>query len=306
MSLTSLLLKKMFSAGDRKRDEGLTTPEDIKRFDHISYGPEDVWNRLDVYRPKQRTGKLPVIVSVHGGGWVYGEKEGYQWYCMNLAQRGFAVVNFTYRLAPMHQFPAQVEDTNLVFNWVLSHAGEYGFDKEAIFAVGDSAGGHILALYTCICTNPEYAKRYDFVAPKGFVPKALGLNCGVYDIHRAISDNALGMMKNLIRDGLGKDYKRIAEQANVISHVTKDFPPSFIMTSTGDFLHVQASILAEQLKKFGVPYQYKVYGTQSNKLPHVFHCNIRAEEAKQCNDEETAFFYSQMEQRIEEIRLTNQ
>jgi acetyl esterase/lipase len=285
----------MFSVGDRKRDEGLTTPQDIERWDHISYGPDDEWNRLDVYRPKNRTGKIPVIVSVHGGGWVYGDKEAYQWYCMNLAQRGFAVVNFTYRLAPKHIFPAQMEDTNRVFHWVLTHAEEYGFDREEIYAVGDSAGGHILALYTCICTDSEYASVYEFQAPKGFVPKALGLNCGVYDIHKAISDNALGMMKNLIRDGLGKDYRRIAEQANVISHVNKDFPPTFIMTSTGDFLFAQAAILAERLEKLGVSYEYKVYGTQRNKLPHVFHCNIKVEEARLCNDEETAFFLKTVE-----------
>ena len=55
---------------------------------------------LDVYRPKLNIkGKLPVIMSVHGGGWVYGDKDVYQWYCMNLAQRGFAVVNYSYRLA---------------------------------------------------------------------------------------------------------------------------------------------------------------------------------------------------------------
>ena len=62
------------------------------------------WQKLDVYRQKDATGKLPVIVSVHGGGWVYGDKERYQFYCMDLAERGFAVVNFSYRLAPEYKF----------------------------------------------------------------------------------------------------------------------------------------------------------------------------------------------------------
>lgn len=103
-------------------------------------------NSLDVYRPKATNieEKLPVIVSVHGGGWVYGDKEGYQYYCMSLAQRGFAVVNFSYRLAPESKFPASIIDTNLVFGWILDHAEEYGFDTENIFAVGDSAGAHML------------------------------------------------------------------------------------------------------------------------------------------------------------------
>ena len=75
-------------------------------------------------------------------------------YCMDLAQRGFAVVNFSYRLAPENKFPAALEDTNTVFAWVLEHAEQYGFDSEHVFAVGDSAGAHMLGLYAAMCTNP--------------------------------------------------------------------------------------------------------------------------------------------------------
>ena len=60
---------------DAKRDAGLTTPEGIQRFDQIRYSTAHIRNVLDVYRPKNKEGKLPVIVSVHGGGWVYGDKE---------------------------------------------------------------------------------------------------------------------------------------------------------------------------------------------------------------------------------------
>lgn len=79
---------------------------------------------------------LPVIVSVHGGGWGYGDKERYQYYCMSLAQQGFAVVNFSYRLASKYKFPAPLEDTNRVFVWLLAHAVRYGFDTHNVFCVG--------------------------------------------------------------------------------------------------------------------------------------------------------------------------
>ena len=133
MSLTSEVVRRTFKASDDKRDKGLKTPEDIERFDDIVYGENEKWNLLDVYRPKKETGKkLPVIVSVHGGGWVYGTKETYQFYCMNLAERGFAVVNFSYRLAPEYKFPAPLEDTNKVISWILDHKKEYQFDTEHI------------------------------------------------------------------------------------------------------------------------------------------------------------------------------
>ena len=96
---------------DAKRNEGLKTPRGIQRIDDLRYG-EDERNVLDVYRPKDAHGRLPVIVSIHGGGWVYGNKEIMQFYCMSLAEKGFAVVNFNYRLAPYHKHPVPLEDAN--------------------------------------------------------------------------------------------------------------------------------------------------------------------------------------------------
>ena len=119
MSLISWYIRYDFKKGDRRRDAGLSTPPEIQRYDDIVYGDSKKWQILDVYRPKDKAGKLPVILSVHGGGWVYGTKETYQFYCMDLVKRGFAVVNFTYRLAPEHRYPAQIEDTNAVVEWIL-------------------------------------------------------------------------------------------------------------------------------------------------------------------------------------------
>ena len=77
---TSTIVRKAFAAGNMVRDAGLKTPEDVQRFDNIVYGEDKVWQSLDVYRPKATNieEKLPVIVSVHGGGWVYGDKERYR------------------------------------------------------------------------------------------------------------------------------------------------------------------------------------------------------------------------------------
>ena len=171
MSKTSEKMRAEWKVNDARRDAGLGTPDDVVRYDDIPYGPENAIQRLDVYRPKEAEGALPVIVSVHGGGWVYGDKELYQFYCMSLAQRGFAVVNFTYRLAPEYKFPAQLEDVNLVMEWVFRNGDEYGLDTGNIFMVGDSAGAHLAGLYTAACTSKGYAANYDFQVPEEFVPK---------------------------------------------------------------------------------------------------------------------------------------
>ena len=292
MSKMSDFVRASFKAADDIRDAGLETPGDIRRYDDIAYGSDPKWQVLDVYRPKVSEGQvLPVIVSVHGGGWVYGDKERYQYYCMNLAQRGFAVVNFTYRLAPEFQFPASLEDTNLVFGWVLDHADEYGFDREHVFAVGDSAGGQMLGLYAGICTNPAYASRFPFRPPAGFAPAGIALNCGVFAID--ITDEKDHMTRPLLADCLpGRGTPEELEEINVMNHITPDYPPTFCMTCTGDFLRKQPALLAAKLEEMDVPFVYRFYGDRNRQLGHVFHCNIRSEDAKRCNDEECAFFRS--------------
>ena len=292
MSIVSNLVRKSFGRNDAARDAGLTAPEDVIRHDNILYGDDLCWQTLDVYRPRAAgNGALPVIVSVHGGGWVYGDKTVYQFYCMSLAQRGFAVVNFSYRLAPENKFPAQLEDANAVFRWVLDHANEYGFDPDHVFAVGDSAGANILGLYCAICSDPGYAARYTFRSPKGFVPKAVALNCGQYRIEpRPLSKDLIHL---LIMDLMPERGSREElEMIDVTAHVTSRFPAVFLMTANGDFLKEQAPVLSRKLEVAGVPFVYRCYGDAHNKLEHVFHCDVRSMAAKLCNDEECNFFKS--------------
>ncbi len=294
MSLVSLFMRISCKRNDKKRDAGLVQPEDIYVRKDIAYGPHKK-HLLDVYRPKNSDkAALPVIVSVHGGGWVYGDKELYSYYCMDLARRGFVVVNFTYRLSPEHKFPCHLEDTAMVFDWLLQNGGDYGMDRKHVFAVGDSAGGHILALYCNLCTNPEFAANYKFKVPEGFVPKAVGLNCGVYDLISAkdSASNTLMLMKDVLgHKGSDAELKAISPAY----HVTEGFPPCFVMTCNDDFLKGQAPPLLKALQEKKVPHEYHFYGDDTIKLGHVFHLAIRTEEAIRCNDEQCQYFLKMVE-----------
>lgn len=288
--------RRDFWRGDKKRDAGQTTPPDVIRFDDILYGDDTKlkkWQFLDVYRPRSAgtdtLQTIPVIISVHGGAWVYGDKDIYQFYCMKLAQRGFAVVNFSYRLAPEARFPSALEDTEKVFQWVGDNAQKYGFDLNNVFAVGDSAGGHLLTLYTSALTNPEYAKNYPFIQPKKFALKGVALNCGKYDMNPALETNPL--MPMLLRSMMpGGITEETLDLINASRHVTGDFPPAFVMTCLGDFLFSQAKFITQAFDAAGVKYEYHCYGTKEEPLWHVFHCDPRLTQAKECNDAECAFF----------------
>ena len=290
MSQISDFIRKMFKEGDDIRDAGLTTPADIVRYDDICYGSDAQWQVLDVYRPVQAQGeKLPVLISVHGGGWVYGDKDRYQFYCMNLAQHGFAVVNFTYRLAPEFRFPSSAEDTNLVAGWVMDHASEYGFDTDHIFAVGDSAGGHLLSIYAAICTNPNYAQKFPFRVPEGFVLQAIALNCGVYNIMdiEKLDNDTIVIMQDLLPGGVTKEGLALLSS---VQYITENYPPVCYMTCTGDFLKAQAPVLEKKLLEVNIPHEFHYFGSSQKELGHVFHLNIRSEDAKACNDLECAYF----------------
>ncbi len=105
--------------------------------------------------------KLPVIIDIHGGGWMYGDKELYSHYNMALAGRGFAVVGMNYRLAPEDAFPAAFIDVNRAATWVAANAQKYSLDTDNVFILGDSAGGHLASWYCTLMSSKAYRELYE-------------------------------------------------------------------------------------------------------------------------------------------------
>ena len=100
----------------------------------------------------------------------------------------------------------------------------------------------------------------------------------------------------MLRSGLlpGKGTPEEIEMINSASHVSKDFPPAFVMTCEGDFLKEDAALMKKALEAAGVPHEFHCYGTAEKPLWHVFHCDPKLPEAVKCNDDECAFFRSLM------------
>jgi acetyl esterase/lipase len=94
----------------------------------------------------------PVVVFLHGGGWVIGSVETHDRLCRRLAAiSGLDVVSVDYRLAPEHPFPTPLEDSRAALEFVRDKAPEYGWDRNRIVVAGDSAGGN---LATVLATDP--------------------------------------------------------------------------------------------------------------------------------------------------------
>ena len=291
-------IRRDWAANDEKRDAGLTTPDEIKRFDDVAYrehctqdvGVNEKANLLDIYVPKNASGMLPAIINVHGGAFVYGNKEVYQYYCMQLALHGFVVVNINYRVAPESVFPAALEDVNCVLKFIEDQGDKYNIDKNNLILIGDSAGGQMINQYAAAFSNPEYAKLIGLTIPKVSI-KALGHNCGLYDMKKSVKEDP----DNMYFISYGKNPKSLTakdmEQIDVLGHMTKNYPPSFVMSAQNDFFLEEAKALYAHLKNLGVDCELKIYGTEEQKeIGHCFHVNCNITEAKICNDEECAFF----------------
>lgn len=279
-----------WAQNDLFRDRGIVLPRDVSQERDLSYGVHGVWNLLDVYRPMNSARNLPVIVSVHGGGYFYGDRKLYRPYCMDLARRGFAVVNFDYRLAPEHRFPAPLEDLNAVLQWTAAHSEEYGLDADSVFLVGDSAGAQIVSQYAALFTNDSYRQQFGLEKPAVNL-RAVGLNCGMYDL---LSEANRTQRGDIMDDYLGKDFHR-EELLDVLSAITPAYPPAFVLSAYHDFLLGCCQPMADFLTQKGVETVCRIYGSAADpSVGHVFHIDRRCSEGKRANQEQIAFFRKQL------------
>jgi acetyl esterase/lipase len=295
MSLTSHIVRTLFTIGDLKRDLGWVPPTNVETVENISYGSCDKWHLLDLYRPKDAEGKLPVLLNIHGGAWVYGDKKVYAPYCMYLASQGFAVVNASYRLAPKHTFPAPLEDVGAMVEWVVDHAEEYGLDISNLFFVGDSAGAHLATAYTAVQLNEAYAKSFPGIkVDERFIPKGLLLNCGVFDMEVEWKKQGRALTP-FLTDLLGeKPTVESVKQMSPAQFITSDFPPVHLTTSNGDLLRKHSYRLKEVLEKKGVEVVFKDYGEKKKPQGHVFHLNLKNKVGQECNADQLEFVKQMM------------
>ncbi len=120
---------------------GITETTDVR------YAPGDR-HELDIYAPSVRTGPVPVVVFIYGGGWKDGDKAEYRFVAAALAAQGFLTVVPDYRLFPEVRFPAFLQDNAAAVAWTKAHVAAYGGDPDRMFLMGHSAGAYNVAMLT--------------------------------------------------------------------------------------------------------------------------------------------------------------
>lgn len=204
----------------------------------IAYGDGGHRHHLDLYRPRDRRHPLPVVLQIHGGGWVTGDKRHQAGPLMNLlAARGWACVAANYRLSPAATFPDHIVDVKRAIAWVRRNGAEHGLDPRFIAVTGGSAGGHLAALAALTAGVREFQPGFEDVdtAVAACVPFY-----GVYDL--LDRDGAFGRqsMEGFLQRFVLKvplaERRDIWDQASPISHVRPDAPAFFVIHGTHDCL----------------------------------------------------------------------
>lgn len=280
---------------DAARKAEQTPPDKVESRRDLAYMPTGKWqHRLDLFRPEGEEGVLPLIVDVHGGGWMYGDKELNEYYCMSLAKYGFMVADINYSLVPDTDLRGQIADIFEALNWCFEHGREYGGDPEQLYLTGDSAGAHLALLACGAADSPEYRELYQVPPLKGEI-LALGLVCPAS--LKIMESDPDPLRKERCRMIYGTEPKasplwQYSDWEDVVPACK--LPPVFLLTTEGDKIqYPQALELHSLLEKYGKEHIFLQWPpSEERNLGHVFNVLHHGyPESRGANEKMAEYFY---------------
>ena len=223
----------------------------------------DLYTSAESQKPSSPT---PVVLVIHGGGWIAGSKEERVLEMMPYLQMGFAAVNVEYRLAKSSLAPAAVEDCRCALHWVFANAKKYNFDPSRVVLQGGSAGGH-LVLTTGMLTPKDGFDNQCWTDDEDYWSKSPGTNSdpkvaaivnwfGIADVLDELHGaNAKGYA--VVWLGNQPSADEIAKRVSPINYVNRNNPPIITIHGDKDTLvpYQQSVRLHKALDAAGVPNQ---------------------------------------------------
>ena len=211
--------------------------------------------KLDLFLPESPKG--PLLVWIHGGGWIAGTKSDARG--LDMLKLGYAVASLEYRFSTDAIFPAQIEDCKAAIRWLRAHAPEYGYDPKRIAVWGESAGGHLTALLATSGSNREFDVGEN-------LDQCSAIQCGIdlygpadfpgwkpasNDPTVSRKDPASLLVKLL--GGPVDDKPELARRGSPVTWVTRDSAPLMILHGTADPIVGldQSQSLTEKYKSAG-------------------------------------------------------
>ena len=233
-------------------------PQGTTLHSNIPYNNDTLQKHLlDIYLPANAKGKLPVVIWVHGGGWLANDKYADMGYMKTtiseIVNSGFALVSIDYRFSTQAIFPSQIQDCNRAVSFIYSNAEKYGLDKRRMTLMGFSAGGHLASLMGLSKNNnvpeffmPNTDKRFNFKAVIDFYGPSDLVSLSKNDDEKSPEGILLGAAP-LFRPDLAK-------LASPVTYVDKNDPPFLIIHGGKDDIvsNKQSRLLNSWLNVVGV------------------------------------------------------
>lgn len=190
--------------------------------------------KLDIWYPRDNPTPTPILVYIHGGGWIFGSKEGAVYQLLPYLERGWRVVNVEYRMAGNSLAPGSVEDTRCALRWIYRNAKQWNFDTSKIVLTGHSAGGHLSLITGMLPDGTALDNRCYGDAKYGDVPMKVAAIVNWYGISDVNDLIAGPNLKNYAAMWMGSmpNAAEVAKSVSPLTYVRVGLPP--IITIHGD------------------------------------------------------------------------
>jgi acetyl esterase/lipase len=218
----------------------------------LRYQP-GVRGTLDLYRPREATHRVPIVVFIYGGSWDHGSKSEYAFVGEALASAGFLTLIPDYRLYPAVRWPMFLQDNARAVRWAYDHAAEFGADPSELFLLGHSAGAYDALM---LALDPQWLAAVH-MSPVHDLRGVVGL-AGPYDF--------LPLTSKELQDIFGPPEGRLATQP--INAVTGMNPPLLLATDRADKFVEPANTtrLAAKVRLSGGPVEVRYYRRLNHAL----------------------------------------
>jgi acetyl esterase/lipase len=253
---------------------------------------------LDIYTPAATGGgPRPVILWIHGGGFISSSPATVADYAILLAHAGYTVASLGYSLAPGARYPVPVRQGNAALRFLRANAGRFGGDPARIVLGGDSAGAQIASQLAAVETGTgqagaSLARAAGLTAavPPGDL-RGVVLFCGLYDL-RTVGSTGFPALRTYLWAYTGvrnwASYPEL-DQLSTVRHVTSSYPATFLSVGDADPFRSQAAELATALRQHAVPLTTLFWNGTGDHLNHEYQFNFDLPQARTAFQRTLAF-----------------
>lgn len=223
-----------------------------------------------IYPSESSRAKRPILIYIHGGGFISGIKNMRRTHCYEYAKKGYFVANVDYELAPDYQFPVAVQECLSAIDFVYDNAKKYNLDTSKVLLAGESAGAYFAAMLSAIAKNNGVAQTLGLkLKHTEFDVTANIFNCGAFNIKTLAAsrfpnmsimvESFTNLTKEIILTGEADD---IVKNMSPQNYIDESFPPSsFILYASHDLLRNESFAFKNRLDSLNVPNEiYKCKG----------------------------------------------